>query len=822
MADIPNALNALFKNAESAIAGILAKTHFVFDVAGQSKDTFKVIHWEGKEGISSPYKYTLNLATQGAIDEAEVLGKAATLSIDWEGETRLIHGYVSTLSHIGALVSDHAEEYLIVIESAMARLELNRQSRIFLNLDVKAVLEQILLSAGFSADSFKFDLKSTYAIREYTVQYNESDFNFFTRQLEHAGLFYNFVHQQEQALLVIQDVSAGLPRMAGTASLTYLPATGQVEGEESVQLLRKVNAYLTQSVKRKDYNYRTPETTLLNSTTTLSSVPSIGNDYVYGERLVTLEEGEQLVRHRQEALDWQRAVYTAESNCRGIVAGTTFSISAHPNDDCNGDFLVLTALHQGDQSRAFAFGGSSTESATTKTYHNELTLIKKEVAYRTPVDLTRRPVVAGVVSAKIETTGGDYAYLDDQGRYRLKSLFDTAETKEGEASHAVRMMQVSAGSNYGVHFPLHAGTEVMIICMHGDPDRPIIMGGLSNPATRSPVTSANASEHIIRTFAGNELLMDDLEKSEKINLHTKDKKNILTLDANSDSHKVSLRTEEGLAEFYAKKTMSFESGDSYSLISGKDQTITVENRHTLQTNKKEIAFNAGTDITFTAKQNIKLNTETQDIKLSSGKDLIIESGKGLSIRVIDGDNSISIEQGSLSIEAAKAITLLSLEGPISIEQGGGKVELKDGKLSVTGNKVSIEGSSVAIKGQMAELGGSGGGGGAAAKKAKAAAPVAATASTQAAPVTMAKADAKPVAATSTSTSTPASNSTSENNKLFDDKFKLLHGATGLPMSQTEYVIKRATGSIEHGTTDDEGRTHLLSSIAKAESIEIFI
>jgi type VI secretion system secreted protein VgrG len=58
--------------------------------------------------------------------------------------------------------------------------------------------------------------------------------------------------------------------------------------------------------------------------------------------------------------------------------------------------------------------------------------------------------------------------------------------------------------------------------------------------------------------------------------------------------------------------------------------------------------------------------------------------------------------------------------------------------------------------------------------------------------------------------------------LFDDKFKLLHGATGLPMSQTEYVIKRATGSIEHGTTDDEGRTHLLSSIAKAESIEIFI
>jgi type VI secretion system secreted protein VgrG len=702
MADIPDALHSFLQKAESAIAGILAKTHFVFDVAGQPKDTFKVIHWEGKEGISSPYKYTLNLATQGAIDEASVLGKAATLSIDWEGETRLIHGYVSTLSHIGALVSDHAEEYLIVIESAMARLELNRQNRVFLNLDIKAVLEQVLLSAGFSADSFKFDLKSSYAVREYTVQYNETDFNFFSRLLEHAGLFYSFIHQEEQALLVIQDASANLPRMAGSASLNYMPATGQVEGEESVQLLRKSNAYLTQSVKRKDYNYRTPETTLLNSTTTLSSVPSIGNDYVYGEHLVTLEEGEQLVHRRQEVLDWQRNVYQAESNCRGIASGTTFSLNGHPHDDNNGDYLVVSALHQGDQSRAFAFGGSSTEAATSKTYHNELTLIKKEIAYRTPVDLARRPVVAGVVSAKIESTGGDYAYLDDQGRYRLKSLFDTSETKEGEASHAIRMMQVSAGSNYGVHFPLHAGTEVMIICLHGDPDRPIIMGGVSNPATRSPVTSANASEHIIRTFAGNELLMDDLENSEKINLHTKDKKNILTLDANSDGHKVSLRTEEGMAEFYAKKTMSFESGDSYSLISGKDQTITVENKHTLQTNKKEIAFNAGTDITFTAKQNIKLSAEEKNITLTSGQDMIVEAGKNMSVRVMDGNSTMTVDQGQLSIEAAKAITILGQGGgAIKISQGSGTIEISTGgDLTINAGKVEISGSSVSIKGQQ--------------------------------------------------------------------------------------------------------------------------
>ena len=695
-------IQSIYQKAESAIAGLMSKTHFLFTVVDQAKDTFKVIHWQGNEAISSSYRYTLSLAANRSVDESKILGKAATLSIDWDGEMRVIHGYVSNITHIGPLVSDNAEEYQVVIESSLARLELNRQNRVFLNLDVKAVLEQVLLSAGFAANSFRFDLKSTYPVREYTVQYNETDFNFFTRLLEHAGLFYNFVQQEEQALLVIQDDAAAFPRMAGTGSLTYMPATGQVEGEESVQVLQKGHFYLTQGVKRKDHNYRTPETTLLNSTTTRSPIPSTGTDYVYGERVVTLEEGEQLVRRRQEVLDWQRAVYVAETNCRGITAGTTLSIGGHPQNDSNGDFLVVSVLHQGDQSQAFAFGGSSSVAATAKTYRNELSLIKKDILYRTSVDLSRRPQVNGVVSAKIETTGGDYAYLDDQGRYRLKSLFDTAETKAGEASHAVRMMQASAGSNYGVHFPLHAGTEVLVICMHGDPDRPIIMGSVANPSSQSPVTSANHTQHIVRTFAGNELLMDDLANSEKINLHTKDKKNILTLDANSDGHRVALRSEEGKAEFYAKKTMSFESGDSYTLLSGNDQTITVENKHSLQTNKKDIKFNAGTDIALTAKQHIKLSAEEKDISLTSGQDLIIESGKTMSVRVMDGDSTMTVDQGKLSIEAAQDISILGQGGgPIRISQGGGTIEISTGgDLTINASSVEISGSSVNIRGQQ--------------------------------------------------------------------------------------------------------------------------
>ena len=360
MPEIPNALNSLYQQAEAAVASLLSQTHFLFTVADQSKSTFKVIHWQGSEKISSSYRYTLSLAARGVVDESKILGKDATLSIDWEGEMRVIHGYVGEINYIGPLVADMAEEYQIVIASPLSKLNLNGQCRVFLNLDLKGVIEQVLLTAGFAATSFQIDLKNAYPVREYIAQYNETDFNFFSRLLEHAGAFYSFVQQDEQALLVIQDDSAQLPAMAGVGALIYVPASGQVESEESVQLLQKELHYLPESVKRKDYNYRTPESTLIGEATTGSKIPATGTDYTYGELAPSLEEIEQLARRRQEMVDCQREVYSAETNCRGMVSGTTFSIHGHPQEYYNGDYLVVSILHQGDQSHGFAFGGAST------------------------------------------------------------------------------------------------------------------------------------------------------------------------------------------------------------------------------------------------------------------------------------------------------------------------------------------------------------------------------------------------------------------------------------------------------------------------------
>ena len=60
------------------------------------------------------------------------------------------------------------------------------------------------------------------------------------------------------------------------------------------------------------------------------------------------------------------------------------------------------------------------------------------------------------------------------------------------------------------------------------------------------------------------------------------------------------------------------------------------------------------------------------------------------------------------------------------------------------------------------------------------------------------------------------------NKQFDEKFMLIDDETGNPLPHTEYAIRRASGEIEHGTTDANGCTHLLATTASAEQVDIYV
>ncbi|HEY0062863.1 MAG TPA: PAAR domain-containing protein [Telluria sp.] len=57
--------------------------------------------------------------------------------------------------------------------------------------------------------------------------------------------------------------------------------------------------------------------------------------------------------------------------------------------------------------------------------------------------------------------------------------------------------------------------------------------------------------------------------------------------------------------------------------------------------------------------------------------------------------------------------------------------------------------------------------------------------------------------------------------VYTDRFALLDERDGSPLARREYAVVRASGRLEFGTCDAQGHTHLLSTTAQSECVEIY-
>jgi type VI secretion system secreted protein VgrG len=73
------------------------------------------------------------------------------------------------------------------------------------------------------------------------------------------------------------------------------------------------------------------------------------------------------------------------------------------------------------------------------------------------------------------------------------------------------------------------GTEVIVGFIHGDPDRPVILGTLPNAANASPVVDVNRHNNVISTPGGNSITMEDTEGQQAMRLVSADKKTRISL-----------------------------------------------------------------------------------------------------------------------------------------------------------------------------------------------------------------------------------------------------------------------------------------------------
>ena len=154
-------------------------------------------------------------------------------------------------------------------------------------------------------------------------------------------------------------------------------------------------------------------------------------------------------------------------------------------------------------------------------YGNSFTAIPARVQFR-PERVTPKSRFHGQINAVVDgETSGDYAELDDIGRYKIRLPFDREDSHgPGKASHWFHKAEPHAGTKEGMHFPLRQQTEVLLTFIDGDPDRPVISNAISNTATPNVVTDKNQTKNVMQTSSGNLMEWEDQAGTERIKFYT--------------------------------------------------------------------------------------------------------------------------------------------------------------------------------------------------------------------------------------------------------------------------------------------------------------
>ena len=139
----------------------------------------RLLRYDGYETINDAFEFELWVgAADREIALSDGVGKPAHLEIGADDERRKhFHGIVKRFEHSDD--SARGATYRVVMVPEAWRMKFRQNTRIFQSMTVVDILTKVLDDAGCGA--YQMAASGSYATREYTVQYRESDWDFINR-----------------------------------------------------------------------------------------------------------------------------------------------------------------------------------------------------------------------------------------------------------------------------------------------------------------------------------------------------------------------------------------------------------------------------------------------------------------------------------------------------------------------------------------------------------------------------------------------------------------------------------------------------------------
>jgi type VI secretion system secreted protein VgrG len=352
----------------------------------------------------------------------------------------------------------------------------------------------------------------------YKVQYAESDYAFFCRILEEAGIAFTFAGGEERSLLTLSDrLHHGEPR---SPALPYVQSPNERDEREFVTDVRLRDETRPGAYTIRDHDLLRPALRLAGDADKAPPPEAALEQYHYrpGAFLVETDpsgdvpvaDADGAARHdadagrrrAQRSLDSERAdkkVIAFRANVVDLWPGRVFSMIDHPHPELapTRRLLVTELVLEGEPGQEWKIAGRAAFA---------------DAPYRPPLRTARSR--ARVQSA---TVVSDTEILTDElGRARVQFAWD----RNGDSTCWVRVSQGWAGAAYGMLNLPRAGQEVLIDFLEGDPEQPIIVGRVfnqMNPVVEALPANATRSAWKSDSSGGyNELLFEDKKGNELV------------------------------------------------------------------------------------------------------------------------------------------------------------------------------------------------------------------------------------------------------------------------------------------------------------------
>lgn len=437
--------------------------------------------------------------------------------------------------------------YKLKVQDATALWHKRRNSRVFMNKSVTDIVETLfsewqsksqLFALGLSLDLS--GLEQQYDVRPFTMQSNETDYEFITRLLRSEGINWLIDEAelqvpsssssiQAQKLRLIDDNSQYQGLMRGAIRFHRSSATEKYDsitsfiGHRSIQPTAvHVQRWQADSLEQDEgagsvLSKHKHSDMIANASLALEQswhfTPAWMQD-LNGEDGATKSSNSQVEKFNQNLghfYDGLSKQFVANSTVRDTQVGYWFEFNEHPEVDqhsgADKEFLIVSKdfynqnnlpkdltdqitqlLQQSGWSNAIANQGDERQA-------NRLMLQRKNIKIVPEFNPLQHRPTAHPQRAKVVGPPGEEIHVDEWGRIKVRFMFTRGEDHQHDGGAGTNLNDTDsawvdvltpwAGEGYGARFLPRIDEIVVIDFFDGNIDRPFVVGRL-HEAHRSP------------------------------------------------------------------------------------------------------------------------------------------------------------------------------------------------------------------------------------------------------------------------------------------------------------------------------------------------